>query len=86
MVCMPLYETLPMLQISAGKTGMESTHDTVHFNHQIFQTPTITQADWIHKATVELTKAIKNEPSKNTLEHVDTIIKLRTILQERKKM
>ena len=35
---------------------------------------------------MELTKAIENEPSKNTLEHVHAIITLRTILQERKQM
>ena len=84
MVCWPRYETLPMLQSSVGKTGTESTPGTVQFNHHIVQTPTITQADSIHKAAMELNKAIKNEPSKNTLEHVDAIIKLRIILQERK--
>ena len=66
------------------KTGAESTPNNVQFNHHIFQTPKITQADRIHKATTELTKAVRNEPSKNTLEHIDTIIKMRTLLQERK--
>ena len=65
------------------KTGTEITPDTVQFNHHIVQTPKITLADRIHKATTELTKAIRNEPSKNTLEHVDAIIKLRTLQQER---
>ena len=64
-----------------SKTGAESTPDTVQFNHHIFRTPKITQAYRIHKATTELTKAIRNEPFKNTLEHVDEIIKLRTLLQ-----
>ena len=67
-------------------TGAERTLDTVQFNHHIVQTPTITQADIIHKATMELTKSIKNEPSKNTLEHVNAIIKLCMLLQERKQI
>ena len=86
MVCRPQHETLPMLQSSVRKTGAESTTNTIQFNHHIFQTPKITKADRIHKETMELTKAIKNEPSENTLEHVNVIIKLRTILQERKKI
>ena len=71
-------------KVVSKKKGAESTLQTVQFNHQIVQKPTITQADRIHKATLELTKSIKNEPSKNTLKHVNAIIKLRTILQERK--
>ena len=66
------------------KTGAEITPDTVQFKHHIAQTPKITQADKTHKATTELTKAIRNQPLKNTLQHVDTIIKLCTLLQEQK--
>ena len=64
-----------------SKTGAESTPDTVQFNHHIIQTQKITQADRIHKTTTELTKATRNEPSKNTLKHVNAIIKLLTLLK-----
>ena len=42
----------------------------------------ITQADRIHKSTTEWTKVIRNEPSKNNLKHIDTLIKMRMLLQE----
>ena len=60
----PRHETLPILQSSVGKKVAESTPTTVQFNHHIVQTPKITQADRIHKATTEKTKAIRNEPLK----------------------
>ena len=82
----PAMKHYPCYKVVSSKTGAESTPDTVQFNHHIVQTPTITQADRIHKSTMELTKAIKNELSKNTLEHIDAIINLLTILQERKKI
>ena len=72
-------------RVVSEKTGAEIPHDTVQYTQHIVQKPTITQADRIHKATMELTKSIKNEPSKNTLAHAGAIITLRTILQERKK-
>ena len=68
----------------SARTGAEITPETVHFNHHIVQTPKITQVDRIHKSTTELTKTIINNPSKNTLKHVNAIIKLRMLLQERK--
>ena len=52
-------------KVVSEKTGAEGKPNTVQFNHHIVQTPTITQTDSIHKATMELTKAIKKTVQKH---------------------